>query len=123
MLQSRLWAPAARPAAAGAPISPDRSGRRFPPPPRIKSPRLRPAPDVAPPDLLSARGLDAVGPPPGRAGRKVDRPQQPLVLRDVRNDLALVPHVVSGGDAVDARVVQLGADLGGDAEARRRIFA
>ena len=31
--------------------------------------------------------------------------------------------MVAGGDAVDAGLVQLGADLGGDAEACRRVLA
>ena len=44
--RSRPWAPAARPAAAGAPTGPGRCGRRFLLSPRIKSPRLRPAPGV-----------------------------------------------------------------------------
>ena len=83
----------------------------------------QPAHDVDHHDLLAARRLEQVGAPARRAGRKVDRPQQALVLRDIGDDLALVPDVVAGGDAVDARLVQLGADLGGDAEARGGVLA
>ena len=83
----------------------------------------QPAHDVDDHDLLPTRRLEQVGAPARRAGGKVDRPQQPLVLGDVGNDLALVPGMVAGGDAVDTGLVELGADLGGDAEARRRVLA
>ena len=64
-----------------------------------------------------------LAPQPGVPGGKLIGLQQALVLGDVGDDLALVPDVVAGGDAVDAGLVQLGADLGGDAEARRRVLA
>ena len=67
--------------------------------------------------------LEQVGAPARRAGREVERPQQALVLGDVGDDVALVPDMVAGGDAVDAGIVQLGADLGGDAEARGGVLA
>ena len=68
-------------------------------------------------------GGEEIGAPAWRAGREIQRPQQPLVLCDIGNDLALVPGMVAGGDTVDAGGVQLGADLSGDAEARSGVLA
>ena len=62
-------------------------------------------------------------PLPRRAGREVQRPQQPRVAVDIADDLAPVPDVVAGGDDVDAAVIELGADLVGDAEAVRGVLA
>ena len=42
---------------------------------------------------------------------------------DVRDDLALVPDMIAGGDDVDAGGVELLADLVGDAEAVRGVLA
>jgi hypothetical protein len=67
--------------------------------------------------------FEQIGAPARRAGREIDRPQQALVLGDVGNDVALVPDVIAGGDAIHSGVVQLGADLGRDTEACRRVLA
>ena len=62
-------------------------------------------------------------PRPGVRRRIVDRPQEARIAGDVGHDLAPVPHMVAGGDDIDAGGVELGADLVGDAEAVRRVLA
>ena len=59
----------------------------------------------------------------GRAGRKIDRAQQTRIAADIRNDLALVPNVIAGGDDVASRGVEIAAIFLGDTEAMRRVLA
>ena len=68
------------------------------------------------------RGVD-VGAAAGRAGRIVDRAQEPLVPVGEDQRLALVPDVVAGGDAVGAGGDELQEDLLGDAEAAGGVLA
>ena len=50
-------------------------------------------------------------------------PEQARVTVNVLDDIALCPYVVAGGDDIDAGVIKGLADLGGDAEAARRVLA
>src|SRR5207248_8313354 len=54
---------------------------------------------------------------------KIRRTQQVRVVGDVGDDFTAVPHVVAGRDGVDARLVELAADLVGDAEAGGGVLA
>ena len=60
---------------------------------------------------------------PRRALRVVGRPHDAVVAREEPEDLALSPHVVAGGEHVDAAAEQLEGDLGGDAGTVRRVLA
>ena len=55
--------------------------------------------------------------------RIVQRPQQSVLTADVVEDLAAVPGVVAGGDDIDARLIELAADLRGDTEPVGGVFA
>ena len=50
-------------------------------------------------------------PPAGarRTRRKVGRPQDAGIALEVRDDLALVPDVIAGGQDVDAAIIELAA--------------
>ena len=59
----------------------------------------------------------------GRAGRKVDRPQQLRRALDEDERLLLIPGMVAAGDHVDAGIDELLVDRLGDAEAAGGILA
>ena len=61
--------------------------------------------------------------PPGRAGRKVHRAQQPRLALDEDERLALVPGMVAEGDGIGAGGQELVADRLGDAEAAGGVLA
>ena len=74
-------------------------------------------------DLLPAAAGEDVLAAPRCAFRVIARPQEPRVAVDMGQDLAVVPAVVAAGDDIDARGVELFADLAGDAEAAGRVLA
>ena len=47
----------------------------------------------------------------GRAGQHVERPDQARILVDVADQLALIEHMVTGGDQIGAGGVEIPADL------------
>ena len=59
----------------------------------------------------------------GRAGREVDRAQQPRRALDEDQRLLLVPGMVAAGDHVGAGIDELLVDRLGDAEAAGRVLA
>ena len=71
----------------------------------------------------AVRRLEQAGALAGRALRKIDRPEQPVVTLDEHQRLALIEHVVAGGHHVGAGVEQLGQDLLGDAETAGGVLA
>src|SRR5690606_1905122 len=74
-------------------------------------------------DPAAARRLIDADPAARRSRRIVLRPEQPRIAVDEADSLALVPHVVAGGDDIDAGGVELRADFLGDAEAGSRVLA
>ena len=68
-------------------------------------------------------GGEDVGAAARRAGRIVDRAQEPVVAVGEGERLALVPDVVAGGHAIGAGREQLLQDLFGDAEAAGGVLA
>ncbi len=69
------------------------------------------------------RALNRPAPLPGRAGRIVDRPQQPLLALDEDQRLLLVAGVVAERDDVGAGAEQVLEDGLGDAEAAGGVLA
>ena len=59
----------------------------------------------------------------GRALRKIERPEQPVVALDEHQRLALVEHVIARRHHVGAGVEQLGEDRLGDAETAGGVLA
>src|ERR1700730_11973330 len=57
-----------------------------------------------------------------RTPREVSRLQQTRVSVDIRDDLALIPDVVAGGEDVDTTVIELPAKALGQPEPRRCVF-
>ena len=60
---------------------------------------------------------------PRRALGEIIGPQNSRFLVEMRNDIALVPHMIAGGDDIDPRRVELVADFRRDAEPASRVFA
>ena len=58
-----------------------------------------------------------------RPGQHVQRTDQPRILADMANDVALVEDVVAGGDQVGAGGIEFPADLRRDAEAAGGVLA
>ena len=69
------------------------------------------------------RASSMVTPRPRRAGRIVQRAQHAMVAVDLGDQVALIPDMVAGGDAVGAGLVELGGDLRGDAESAGGVLA
>src|SRR5256885_587993 len=93
---------------------PSRSARAW----RCALPRSR-----ARPELRSVARSDEREPSARSALRHVRRPDYPLALLQVRNDLAATPGVVAEGDRVDPRREHLVGELGRDADAVREVLA
>ena len=62
------------------------------------------------------RGLDNIRTLARCRIRIVGRTQQFRVVADIGDNLALVPDMVAGRDAIDTRLIEIGANLCGDAE-------
>ena len=69
------------------------------------------------------RGLDQRHAAARRAGRIIDRAEQPRRALDEHQRLALVPGMIAAGDRVGAGIDQLVVDRLGDAEAAGRVLA
>ena len=70
--------------------------------------------------VARAADVDAA---PGRARGKIRRADEPRVLVEVRQDLALVPAVIAAGHHLNAVAEQIVGEVGRDAESGRRVFA
>ena len=68
-------------------------------------------------------GVDQRGATARRAGRKVDRPQQPRLALDEDQRLLLIPRVVADGHDVGAGIEEFLVDRLGDAEAAGSVLA
>ena len=58
----------------------------------------------------------------GRAFREIVGPQQARLAGDVGQGLALVPDVIAGGDAINARFIKVVANLRRHAKTMRCVF-
>ena len=67
--------------------------------------------------------LEQAGALAGRALRKIERPEQPVVALDEHQRLALIEHVIARRHHVGAGIEQLGQDRLGDAETAGRVLA
>jgi hypothetical protein len=83
----------------------------------------QPGHDVDDGDPAPVAKLVGAGALARRAGREVDGAQQARVGVDRGDDLALIPDMIAGGDAVDAGGIEALTDLVGDAEPGRRVLA
>src|SRR5262249_35138093 len=61
--------------------------------------------------------------PPRRAGRIIERADEPRGALDEDERLALVPRMIAAGDRVRAGIDHLGVDLLSDTEAAGRVLA
>ena len=68
-------------------------------------------------------GLEQAGALAGRALRKIERPEQPVVALDEHQRLALIEHMIARRHHVGAGIEQLDQDRLGDAETAGRVLA
>src|SRR5690606_36175360 len=79
--------------------------------------------DVGNQDFAAAARRVERGPSSGCPLGKVERTQQARIAVYRADELALVPDMIAGGDAVDTRRIEFMAQLLGNAIAARRVLA